>query len=201
MKIKNILLICVLILLISKGNAVENNLVKGSVYFNEKKATVYDAELKVGEPFIITFEAYLKKDTEITAVLYASGFDKDEVQPFELIEGPSELNENARDFNKKAGENVSFKWKLKPTNAWAGGTVPLNIAFNFYDPEEKEGNPITFTVANIHITNEQYSGSTPKPTSDPSSTDPPSSEGSPGFGVVVALMGVAVVVLTRRSLH
>jgi sarcinarray family protein len=201
MKIKNILLICVLILLIGKGSAVENDLVIYEVYYNSQPSTVYDAELKVGEPFIVTFEAYLKKDTEITAVLYATGFDKDEVQPFEIIEGPSELNENARDFDKKAGENVSFKWKLKPTNSWAGGTVPLNIAFNFYDPEEKEGNPFTFTVANVLIKNEQFSGFTPKPTPDPESTDqPPSSEGSPGFGVVAALMWVVVVVIiTKRD--
>jgi len=42
-----------------------------------------------------------------------------------------------------------------------------------------------------YILDEQYSGSTPKPTPDPKSTDqPPFSEGSPGFGMVAALMGV-----------
>ena len=195
MKIRTILLIFMLILLLGKVNASENDLVIYEVYYNSQPATVYNAELKVGEPFIVIVEAYLKKDTEITAVLYATGFNKDEVQPFEVIEGPSKLNENARDFDKKAGENVSFKWKLKPTNAWAGGIIPLNIAFNFYDPIEKQGNPLTFTVANIFIKNEQYSG----PATDPSSTDQPPSQGSPGFGVAGALLGIALVMMARRN--
>jgi sarcinarray family protein len=200
MKIRTILLIFMLILLLGKVNASENDLVIYEVYYNSQPATVYNAELKVGEPFIVIVEAYLKKDTEITAVLYATGFNKDEVQPFEVIEGPSKLNENARDFDKIAGENVSFKWKLKPTNAWAGGIIPLNIAFNFYDPIEKQGNPLTFTVANIFIKNEQYSGPAPTRTaSDPSSTDQPPFQGLPGFGVAGALLGIALVVMARRN--
>jgi hypothetical protein len=48
------------------------------------------------------------------------------------------------------------------------------------------------------IFDEQYS--TPKPTPDPKSTDqPPSSEGSPGFGVVAALMVMLVLILIIKK--
>ena len=190
------------ILLINNVNAFENEFTNGSVYFNEKKCTVYDAELKVGEPATIKAVVYLKKNVDVSTAITASGFGfKNIDQPFEVIEGPSEFTEVAREFGYNAGETVTFEWIVQPTDIAAGWTIPLNIAFTFYDRDEKEGYPIEFTAASIMVHDEQYSGSTPKPTPDPKSTDqPPSSEGSPGFGVLAALMGVVVVIIiTKRD--
>ncbi|MBA1341012.1 MAG: hypothetical protein C5S40_02625 [ANME-2 cluster archaeon] len=61
---------------------------------------------------------------------------------------------------------------------------------------------IDFTIANPHILDEQYSGFNIFPTrttSDPSSTDQPPSQGSSGFGVVGALLGIVLVVMARRD--
>ena len=45
-----------------------------------------------------------------------------------------------------------------------------------------------------------YCAASPSRTAaDPSSTDQPPSQGSPGFGVAGALLGIALVVMARRN--
>ena len=204
--INRILNICCIILftsilLINNVSAFENEFTNGSVYFNDKKCTVYDAELKVGEPATIKAVVYLKRNVDVSTGITASGFGfKNIDQPFEVIEGPSEFTEVAREFDHNAGETVTFEWIVRPTDEAAGWTIPLNIAFTFYDRDEREGYPIEFTAANIVIHDEQYSGPAPTRTAaEPSSTDQPPSQGSPGFGVAGALLGIALVVLARRN--
>ncbi|MCD4844069.1 MAG: hypothetical protein K8R25_06235, partial [Methanosarcinales archaeon] len=62
-----------------------------------------------------------------------------------------------------------------------------------------EGIPIEFTAANICVSDEQYSGSTAHITTDPSSTDQPSSEGSPGFGVLTVVLSILMVLWMKRK--
>ena len=89
---------------------------------------------------------------------------------------------------------------MRPTDKAAGWTIPLNIVFKFYDRDEKEGYPFEFTAANIMVHDEHYSGPAPtRTTTDPSSTDQTPSQGSPGFGVVGALLGIALVMMARRN--
>ena len=198
--VKKIMLLCVMIYLTCNVSAFENEFANGSVYFNEKKCTVYDAELKVGEPATIKAVVYLKKNVDVSTALSASGFGYKNVdQPFEVIKGPSEFTDTAREFGHNAGETVTFEWIVQPTDEAAGWTIPLNIAFTFYDRDEKEGYPLSFTAANIMVHDEQYSGPTPTRTADPSSTDQTPSQGSPGFGVVGALIGIVLVMITRRG--
>jgi len=198
--VKKIMLLFVLIYLTCNVSAVENDLVEYEVYYNGRVTTVYDAELKVGEPATIKAVVYLKKNVDVSTAITASGFGfKNIDQPFEVIEGPSEFTEVAREFDHNAGETVTFKWIVQPTEIAAGWTIPLNIAFKFYDRDEKEGYPFSFTAANIMVHDEHYSGPTPTRTAaDPSSTDQPPSQGSPGFGVAGALLGIALVLLGRR---
>jgi len=198
--VKKIMLLFVLIYLTCNVSAFENEFANGSVYFNDKKCTVYDAELKVGEPATIKAVVYLKKNVDVSTRITASGFGFENVdQPFEVIKGPSEFTEVAREFGHNAGETVTFEWIVQPTDEAAGWTIPLNIAFTFYDRDEKEGYPLSFTAANIMVHGELYSGPAPTRTaSDPSSTDQTPSQGSPGFGVAGALLGIALVVLGRR---
>jgi sarcinarray family protein len=197
---KKIMLLFVLIYLTCNVSAFENEFANCSVYFNDKKCTVYDAELKVGEPATIKAVVYLKKNIDVSTGITASGFGfKNVDQPFEVIKGPSEFTETAREFGHNAGETVTFEWIVRPTDKAAGWTIPLNIDFKFYDRDEKVGYPIEFTAANIVVHDEHYSGPTPTRTAtDPSSTDQPPSQGSPGFGVAGALLGIALVVLGRR---
>jgi len=199
--IKKIMLLFVMIYLTCNVSAFENEFANGSVYFNDKKCTVYDAELKVGEPATIKAVVYLKKNVDVSTAITASGFGfKNIDQPFEVIKGPSEFTDVAREFGYNAGETVTFEWIVRPTEIAAGWTIPLNIAFKFYDRDEKEGYPLSFTAASIMVHDEHYSGPAPTRTaSDPSSTDQPPSQGSPGFGVAGALLGIALVVMARRN--
>ncbi|MCD4841864.1 MAG: sarcinarray family MAST domain-containing protein [Methanosarcinales archaeon] len=199
--VKIIMLLYVMIYLTCNVSAFDNEFANGSVYFNDKKCTVYDAELKVGEPATIKAVVYLKKNVDVSTGITASGWGfKNVDQPFEVIKGPSEFTEVAREFDHNAGETVTFEWIVRPTDEAAGWTIPLNIAFTFYDRDEKEGYPFKFTAANIMVHDEHYSGPAPtSTTTDPSSTDQPPSQGSPGFGVAGALLGIALVAMARRN--
>ena len=199
--VKIIMLLYLMIYLTCNVSAFDNEFANGSVYFNDKKCTVYDAELKVGEPATIKAVVYLKKNIDVSTGITASGFGfKNVDQPFEVIEGPSEFTETAREFNHSAGETVTFEWIVRPTDKAAGWTIPLNIDFHFYDRDEKEGYPFKFTAASIMVHDEHYSGPAPtRTTTDPSSTNQPQSQGSPGFGVAGALLGIALVVMARRN--
>ena len=199
--VKKIILLFVLIYLTCNVSAVENDLAEYEVYYNGKVTTVYDAELKMGEPATIKAVVYLKKNVDVSTALSASGFGYKNVdQPFEVIKGSSEFTDTAREFDHNAGETVTFEWIVQPTDEAAGWTIPLNIAFTFYDRDEKEGYPLSFTAANIRVHDERYSGPTPTHTAtDPSSTDQTPSQGSPGFGVVCSLVGIAFVVIAMRD--
>ena len=199
--VKILMLLYVMIYLTCNVSAFDNEFANGSVYFNEKQCTVYDAELKVGEPATIKAVVYLKNNVDVSTRITASGFGfKNVDQPFEVIKGPSEFTEVAREFNHSAGETVTFEWIVRPTDKAAGWTIPLNIAFTFYDRDEREGYPLSFTAASIMVHDEHYSGPVPtRTTTDPSSTNQPPSQGSPGFGVAGALLGIALVMLGGRN--
>jgi len=197
-KLRIFILICILICLIFNANAVENELVEYEVYYNDQVTTVYDANLKVGEPATIKAVIYLKKNIDVSTGLTATGFkDEDPNQPYKVIEGPSEFVETAREFGHNATETVTFEWVICPTDIAAGWTIPLNIDFTFYDRDEKEGYPIYFTVANICVPDEHSSGSAAH-TTDPSSTGQPSSESSPGFGILTVVLSIVLMVLWMR---
>ena len=193
------LILTVRVSLISNVNAFDNEYANGSVYFNNQKATVYDANLKVGEPATIKAVVYLKKNVDVSTGITATGFrDEDPNQPYKVIEGPSEFTKTARHHGHNATETVTFEWVICPTDVAAGWTVPLNIDFKFFDRDEKEGFPIYFTAANICVSDEKYSGFAVDTTTDPSSSSQPSSEGSPGFGVLTAVLSIVLIVLWVR---
>jgi sarcinarray family protein len=198
-KLRILLTLSILICLICNANANINELVEYEVYYNDQTATVFNADLKVGEPATIKAVVYLKKNVDVSTGLTATGFrDEDPNQPYKVIEGPSEFIESAREFGYNATETVTFEWVICPTDIAAGWTIPLNIDFKFYDRDEEEGYPIYFTVANICVPDEQYPGSVAHTTTDRSSTGQSSSEGSPGFDVIIAVLSIVLMVLWMR---
>jgi hypothetical protein len=60
-KLRIILTLSILICLIGNANANINELVEYEVYYNNQTATVFNADLKVGEPATIKVVVYLKK--------------------------------------------------------------------------------------------------------------------------------------------
>jgi sarcinarray family protein len=203
MDMMNKMIICLILTvsvsLISNVNAFDNEYANGSVYFNNQKATVYDANLKVGEPATIKAVVYLKKNVDVSTGITATGFrDEDPNQPYKVIEGPSEFTKTARHHGHNATETVTFEWTICPTDVAAGWTIPLNIDFTFNDRDEREGYPIEFTAANICVSDEQYSGSAVHTTTDLSSTDQSSLESSPGFGILTVVLSIILMVLWMR---
>jgi sarcinarray family protein len=199
----NKIIICLILIasisLISNVNAFDNEYVNGSVYFNDQKATVYDANLKVGEPATIKAVVYLKKNVDVSTGITATGFKyNDPNQPYKVLEGPSEFTKTARHHGHNATETVTFEWIICPTDVAAGWSIPLNIDFHFFNRDEKEGIPIEFTAANICVSNEHYSGSAAHTTTDPTSNGQPSSEGSPGFGVLTVVLSIILMLLWMR---
>jgi len=198
-KFRILLTLSILICLICNANANINELVEYEVYYNNQTATVFDADLKVGEPATIKAEIYLKKNVDVSTGITATGFGfKNIDQPYKVINGPSEFTETARHHGYNATETVTFEWIICPTDIAAGWTIPLNIDFNFYDRDEKEDNPICFTAANICVSDEQYSGSAIHTTTNTSSTGEGSSESSPGFGVITGLLSIILMMLWIR---
>ena len=198
-KLRILLTLSILLCLIYNANANINELVEYEVYYNDQTATVFDADLKVGEPATIRAVVYLKKNVDVSTGLTATGFGfKNIDQPFKVIDGPSEFTETARHHGYNASKTVTFEWVICPTDIAAGWTIPLNIDFKFFDRDEKEGYPICFTAANICVSDEQYSGSTTHIITDTSSTDQPSSEGSPGFGVLTVVLSIMVLWMRRK---
>ena len=199
----NKIIICLILIisisLISNVDAFDNEYANGSVYFNDQKATVYDANLKVGEPATIKAVVYLKRNVDVSTGITATGFKYDDPnQPYKVIEGPSEFTKTARHHGHNATETVTFEWIICPTDVAAGWTIPLNIDFHFFDRDEKEGIPIEFTAANICVSDEQYSDFAVDTTTDPSSSSQPSSEGSSGFGVLTVVLSITLMVLWMR---
>ncbi|MCD4798950.1 MAG: hypothetical protein K8R19_08090, partial [Methanosarcinales archaeon] len=95
----------------------------------------------------------------------------------------------------------TYIWKLKPNGDWTNGNAPINLFVQFNKAHD-DVRMIQFTIANPHILDEQYSSFNIFPTrtaTDPSSTDQPPSQGSPGFGVAGALLGIALVMMARRN--
>ena len=197
-KLRILLTLSILICLICNANANTDELVEYEVYYNDQTATVFDADLKVGEPATIKAVVYLKKNVDVSTGLTATGFKYDDPnQPYKVIEGPSKFTKTARHHGHNATETVTFEWIICPTDVAAGWTIPLNIDFHFFNRDEKEGIPIYFTVANICVLDGHSSGSATH-TTDPSSTGHPSSEGSPGFGILTVVLSITLMVLWMR---
>ena len=72
-KLRIILTLSILICLIYNANANTDELVEYEVYYNDQTATVFDADLKVGEPAIIKAVVYLKSTDSECSISLKSG--------------------------------------------------------------------------------------------------------------------------------
>jgi len=195
--VRIVLIASFLLISISNCTAAENEFGIVYAWFDEEPATAEGITLKINEPFTVKATVESKIDGNIYVQLYEPGV----TNAYEVVEGPSEIDEWIDNMNIESGWKTTYVWKLKPNGDWTNGNAPINLFVEFsksYDDDRK----IDFTIANPHILDEQYSGFNIIPTrttSDPSSTDQPPSQGSPGFGVAGALLGIALVMMARRN--
>jgi sarcinarray family protein len=193
--VRIVLIASFLLILISNCTASENDFGIVYAWYNDESATVEGMVLKINEPFTVKVTIESKIDGKIGVQLYEPGV----TNAYEVVEGPSEIDEFIKNLNVESGWKTTYIWKVKPNGDWTNGNAPINLFVQFnqaYDENRK----IDFTIANPTILDEHYSGPAPtRTTTDPSSTDHTSSQGSPGFGVAGALLGIALVMMARRN--
>ena len=177
------------------ADPVENDYGIVNAWYNGQEATVRDIQLKVGEPAEIKIEVMSKIDGHVFIKL----INPLKTESYEIVSGPSQIDESIDNQFIKSGWNETYIWTIKPTGKWTNGNAPINLFVQFNEAYD-EYEIVKFTIANPYILDEHYSGPAPtRTTTDPSSTDQPPSQGSPGFGVVGALLGILLVVVYRAG--
>ncbi|MBC2698033.1 MAG: sarcinarray family MAST domain-containing protein [ANME-2 cluster archaeon] len=195
-KIVRLIIFLVLIYtLIPNGNAAENDYGKVIAWCNDEPATVNDLKIKIGEPITIK--------VQVTSKIYGFiGIELNEpgvTRSYDIISGPSDFDKGIYEYDVESGWKNEYIWIIAPNGEWTDGNAPINLYVQFnQDIDEVER--VQFTIVNPIILDEHYSGPAPtRTTTDPSSSDQPPSQGSPGFGVACALLWIALVLMARRS--
>jgi sarcinarray family protein len=190
-----VILLLIILLTFQTSTAAENEYGIVKAWCNNEPATVEDINLKVGESIVIKVEVSSKIDGFIDLKLKEPGV----TNAFDVISGPSKIGEWITENNVDSDWTKVYTWTIAPNDKWTNGRAPVNILVNF-NKEINDDQSIQFTIVNPYILDEQYSGPSPTLTAtDPSSTDQPPSQGSPGFGVVGALMGIAFMMVAMRD--
>ena len=192
------ILIFILIILINlnlvTAEPMEKNYGIVNAWFNEKEATVENIQLKIGEPAEIKVDVTSKINGYISLKLT----NPLTTESYKVISGPSKIDEWIDVSNIESGWTNTYIWVIEPTGEWTNGNAPINIFIEFgktYDDDEH----YKFTIANPYILDEQYSSFNIFPTSNPSSTNQSPSQGSPGFRMVGALLGILLAVVYRAG--
>ncbi len=158
-----------------------------NAWFNGKEATVENVQLTISEPIEIKVEVTSKVKCHVATYLESPLVSKS----YQVLSGPSEIDKRIDALNVESGWTETYTWTIAPTGEWINGNAPINVYVQFTKAVD-DYESIDFTIANPIILDEHYSGPTPtRTTTDPSSTNQPSSQGSSGFGVAGALLGIA----------
>ena len=195
--VRIVLIASFLLISISNCNAAENEFGIVFAWSNDEPATVEGMILKINEPFTVKATIESKIDGNIYVQLYEPGV----TNAYTVVEGPSEIDGAIKNRNIESGWKTTYVWKLKPNGDWTNGNAPINIFVQF-NKDYDDVRMIDFTIANPQILDEKYSGFNIIPTrttTDPSSTNQSQSQGSPGFGVAGALLGILLAVLYRAG--
>ncbi|MGP8322162.1 MAG: sarcinarray family MAST domain-containing protein [Methanosarcinaceae archaeon] len=171
------------------------------VYYNGKllpDTEVANPTLKIGESFSVAVEMTMYQYCQVYCKLLDlgtySGSDY-----FIVIDGPSELGKSC-DKLFLENETHMFEWTLKPTDEWAGGTMPINFHYSIVVKDNPE--PVVnseFTIAVPYISTEYYEGdSTPPTTTTPDSPKPTENPNStPAFTLITAALALTLAARTK----
>ena len=175
------------------ADPVENDFGIVNAWYNGQEATVKNVSLKIGEPVEIKVNVQSKIDCHIFIKL----INPLVTVPYDIVSGPSELDKFIDVYDVKSGWEENYTWIIAPNGEWTNGNAPINLFIEFSD--KGDDRHVKFTIANPIILDEQYTGSSPShTTTDPSSTNQSQSNSSPSFGIIAALLSVALVVMWRQ---
>ena len=182
------LIICSIML---SGLAYAKNQYYGidGVYYNDEQV-IGDAvkpTLKIGEPFTVKIEITLNQPSMLGFKLGSLGDNM-----YEVIDGPSEFKKT-KVFKLIDEGTHTFEWTLKPTDEWAGGTMPVNFWYQInLAGEDNSVVNSEFTIAVPYITTEYYEGDTTPTTTDPTSTDDPTTPSTPAFTFFATALALTI---------
>ena len=162
---KFILILVVLFLNFQIALGAENEYGIVRAWFNGDNATVNNAKIKIGEPVEIKIEVISKINGHVFIKLKEPGITKG----FDVLDGPSNLDERIDNLNIFSGWSKIYVWKLSPNGAWKNGNAPINIFVQFSQKEQDK--IIQFTIANPYILDEQYTGAVTTATGAPKITE------------------------------
>ncbi|HII01740.1 TPA: sarcinarray family MAST domain-containing protein [Methanosarcinaceae archaeon] len=190
MKTRNIIFAIIISFLFLQSNVTATSPHgKIDVYYNDEilpGEEIATPTLKIGEPFNIKANVTVYKEYKVSGQLSEIGNGN-----FEVVEGPSQMNQYSS-IIVKPNESHIFEWTVKPTEGWAGGSLPIN--FHYALVEKGNPEPVLnsgFTVAYCTISTEYYEGKIPSQES--SSSEPKtSSESTPAFTTFGTFLAVAL---------
>jgi sarcinarray family protein len=175
------------------ADPIENDFGIVNAWYNGQEATVKDVYLKVGEPAEITISVFSK----INCNVYIELVNPLITMPYEKVSGPSEFDELIQNRGVQSGWSKNYTWIIKPNEEWTNGNAPINLFVEFSD--KGDDRHIKFTIANPIILDEQYKGpGLTHTTTTSSSTNQSQSNSSASFGIIAALLSVALVVMWRQ---
>ncbi|MGP8331016.1 MAG: sarcinarray family MAST domain-containing protein [Methanosarcinaceae archaeon] len=198
MKFKLMILVLTMSLILFSGIAdAKSPYGNMDLYYNGEllpRGEVAKPVLGIGEPFSVRVDATMYQECQLTIQL--TMIDKTH---FEFIDGPANID-RLTSVIFTANETRTFEWTLKPTDEWAGGTIPINIHYSILLPGVTGAVADSkFTIAYPYISTEHYEGdSTPPTTTTPDS--PPSTESPnsiPAFTLLTTALAIALA--TRKQ--
>lgn len=204
MRAKLILIGAFCIVLLTGNVAADSPCGKMDVYYNNKLlpgTEVAKPVLKIGEPFTVGINLTVSQKSEVSVELSEIGEGY-----FEIINGSTSKTNVYRADVMEENSSILYQWTIKPTEKWAGGSMPIDIVYQIND--FKTGDILVnsgFTVAYCTISNEHYQGETPtseqtetenQPTSKkPASENSSSSASAPAFSLVTAISALVLIFL------
>ncbi|HII80429.1 MAG TPA: sarcinarray family MAST domain-containing protein [Methanosarcina sp.] len=193
-KLKLIASLFLVFLLMPNITFAESNYGSMDVYYNEKLLPgkeIAKPILDIGEPFKVKINLTVYQKSDVYVSLSCM-----EKSSFDIIDGPTlKIEDYSKGDILEANSTIDYEWVVKPTERWAGGSLPLDIYYEIYDHGSPE--PLVnggFTVVYCTISNEHYKGETPtseeKPVSETESS--PSSSSTPAFTLAGAISVLAL---------
>lgn len=154
-------------------------------YFNGHEATVSGVVLRPGEPF--TIDLYITRDGEADA--WAEIDEPGVTRAYDRLGGDDLMPSAFKRCN--ASSCAFFHWELAANGDWTGGTAPVNI---YYQINGRNSNDVIargyFTVMEAYISPE-------RPIAGEAGEVDKKMEKTPGPGLVSALAGIFIALLTR----
>ncbi len=156
-----------------------------------RETPVEDITLKVHEPFEVKIEVRIKKECHLDLHLYEPGA----TPAFEIIDGPSRMDEDIHKENAPAGQTYTYNWVIRSTENWAGGTAPLNFYAQF-TKTMSDACAIDKTILLAYISSEEWNGD-----ANGGGGDENGGGGIPGFetGFLLAAVGMSFVLIRRKT--